>query len=73
MVKTEMNLVNEVDADREGLDEYLLKIQHVQREQMGFITELRGSLQNYVSAAEGSHQIFDASQEDDDSFDDLRD
>lgn len=47
MVKTEMNLVNEVDADREGLDEYLLKIQHVQREQMGFITELRGVSRRY--------------------------
>jgi len=72
MVKDEMKMVNQVDADREGLEEYILQLQDVQRAQIGFLSELRGSLQNYVSAAEGPHQSM-ADQDLDDSFEDLRD
>lgn len=42
MVKDEMNLVNQVDADREGLDDYILQLENAQREQIGFLSELRG-------------------------------
>lgn len=72
MVKDEMNLVNQVDADREGLGDYILKLQNVQRSQIGFLSELRSSLQKYVRAAEGPHETT-AGQDDDDSFEDLRD
>jgi len=41
MVKNEMNSVNQVDADREGLDDYLLELQNLQRTQIGFVSELR--------------------------------
>lgn len=72
MIKNEMTSVNQVDADREGLDDYLLELQNLQRTQIGFLSELRGSLQKYVSAAEGPHQTAE-DQDDDDSFEDLRD
>ncbi len=42
MVKDEMKMVNQVDADREGLEEYILQLQNVQRAQIGFLSELRG-------------------------------
>ena len=41
MVKDEMNLVNQVDADRECLDDYILQLQNMQRIQIGFVSELR--------------------------------
>jgi len=72
VVKNEMNLVNQVDADRDGLDDYLLELQNLQRTQIGFISELRSSLQKYVHAAESPMQPA-VDQDDDDSFEDLRD
>ena len=42
MIKNEMTSVNQVDADREGLDDYLLELQNLQRTQIGFLSELRG-------------------------------
>jgi len=72
MVRDEMNLVKDVEADRESLDDYILQLQNVQTAQIGFLSELRGSLHNYVSAAEGPHRT-GAGQDDDDSFEDLRD
>ena len=41
MVKTEMSLVNQVDADRDGLDQYILQLENVQKAQIGFLSELR--------------------------------
>mmetsp|Transcript_3557 Transcript_3557/g.8564 ORF Transcript_3557/g.8564 Transcript_3557/m.8564 type:complete len:1038 (+) Transcript_3557:119-3232(+) len=73
MVKNEMRLVTETYDDRESIDEYILELENIRREQIGFIAELRSSLQNYVSAAEAPHQSFDAGHYDDDSFEDLRD
>ena len=75
MVKDEMNSVNQVDAERDGIDNYLLELQNLQRTQIDFISELRSSLQTYVSASEGQFQTV-ADHDDDDSFesfDDLRD
>ena len=51
MVKNEMNLVNQVDADREGIDDYLLQLQHIQKTQIGFLSELRNvSITNLFSS-----------------------
>lgn len=72
MVKEEMAIVNQVEADRGDMDGYILQLQKVQMAQIDFLSELRGSLQKYVSAAERPHQI-GVGQEDDDSFEDLRD
>lgn len=72
MVKDEMNLVNQVDADREGLEDYISQLQNVQGAQLSFLSKLRNSLQTYVSAAEGPHETT-VGQDDDDSFEDLRD
>ena len=72
MVKNEMNSVNQVDAERDEIDKYLVELQNLQRTQLDFISELRGSLQRYVSASEDPFQTA-AAQDDDDSFEDLRD
>jgi len=77
MVKNEMNLVNQLDADRDGLnpadqngmDQYILQLENVQKAQISFISEIRDSLHNYISAAEDPRRVVD---DDDDSFDDLR-
>ena len=41
MVKNEMTLVNTVDADRDGLDEYLAELQQIQSTQLNLISKLR--------------------------------
>ena len=41
MVKDEMTLVNTVDADRDGLDDYLAELQSVQSTQLNLINKLR--------------------------------
>jgi kinesin family protein 2/24 len=41
MVKNEMALVNRVDADRDGLDDYLAELENIQHTQMEYITKLR--------------------------------
>jgi hypothetical protein len=71
MVKTEMTLVNTVDGDREGLDDYLSELQALQSTQLDLISKLRGALNTYVIVAEGSPEEQDLN--DDDSFEDLRD
>ena len=42
MVKDEMILVNKVDADRDGLDDYLSKLESTQKTQLDLISKLRG-------------------------------
>jgi kinesin family protein 2/24 len=42
MVKNEMTLVNTVDADRDGLDDYLAELQNLQSTQLDLISKLRG-------------------------------
>ena len=42
MVKNEMILVNKVDADRDGLDDYLTKLESTQKMQLDLISKLRG-------------------------------
>jgi kinesin family member 2/24 len=41
MVKDEMILVNRVDADRDGLDDYLVNLESIQKTQLDLITKLR--------------------------------
>lgn len=50
MVKNEMILVNQVDADRDGLDDYLDELQELQSTQLGLISRLR----------EVSNRLFDS-------------
>ena len=71
MVKNEMTLVNKVDGDREGLDDYLSALQNIQSTHLDLIAELRGALNTYVAAAENSPR--NRQFADDDSFEDLRD
>jgi kinesin family protein 2/24 len=73
MVKNEMALVNSVDADRDGLDDYLAELENIQQTQLSLISKLQESLHKYVSSAEGSHEVNDALGSDEDSFEDLRD
>jgi kinesin family protein 2/24 len=42
MVKNEMTLVNRVDADRDGLDDYLAELQRIQATQLDLMSKLRG-------------------------------
>ena len=42
MVKEEMAIVNQVEADRGDMDEYILQLQKVQMAQIDFLSELRG-------------------------------
>jgi len=42
MVKDEMTLVNKVDSDREGLDDYLIQLETIQNTQLDLISKLRG-------------------------------
>ena len=84
MVKEEMALVNQADADREGLDEYMGKMHSLQDEQLAMITLLREQLLQYrllvqaspgVAAQSGSgmQEIVASTADGDDSFEDLRD
>jgi kinesin family protein 2/24 len=41
MVKDEMALVNKVDADRDGLDDYLVRLESIQNTQLNLISKLR--------------------------------
>ena len=52
MVKNEMALVNKVDADRDGLDDYLAELEQMQRTQMKLIAKLRN-----VSCAKAMKRI----------------
>ena len=63
MVKDEMNLVKEVEADRESLEDYILQLQNVQTAQIGFLSELRGVSANcslFVFHFECNATVFDA-------------
>lgn len=79
MVKEEMTLVNNADADREGLDEYIAKVHAIQDEQLAMISILREQLLQYrLSQANIGHAhghvgstVIDVDA--DDSFEDLRD
>lgn len=71
MVKKEMTLVNTVDGDREGLDEYISEVQTLQSTQLNHISKLRDALNSYVTVAEGAPSA--EGLNDDDSFEDLRD
>ncbi len=42
MVKDEMIMVNKVDADRDSLDDYLIKLDSIQQTQLDLIAKLRG-------------------------------
>jgi kinesin family protein 2/24 len=48
MVKDEMILVNQVDADREGLDDYLVKLESIQKTQLDLISKLRGVSDDFI-------------------------
>jgi kinesin family protein 2/24 len=41
MVKDEMTLVNQVDADRDGLDDYIAHLEKIQSTQLNLISDLR--------------------------------
>lgn len=78
MVKEEMSLVNQVDVDRERMDEYIEKVRTFQDEQLAMITILREQLLQYrLSQAnvrpthEGGNDMIDVDV--DGSFEDLRD
>lgn len=74
MVKDEMILVNKVDADRDGLDDYLVKLESIQKTHLELISTLRGSLSNYVTVCEATNKANLVNAEsDDESFEDLRD
>lgn len=74
MVKDEMTLVNTVDADRDGLDGYLVELERMQETQLDLISMLRKSLDRYVEACEAPDDAVQANAEsDEESFEDLRD
>merc|ERR1712238_164686 len=50
MVKQEMTLVNNTDADRELVDDYLVELEHIQEKQLSMISTLRDALVEYYSA-----------------------
>ena len=69
MVKDEMTMVNKVDADREGLDDYVAELAELQEKQLRMIASLRTEIDTYQSWKAGER----GQDSDDDSFLDLRD
>ena len=63
MVKDEMTIVNQADADHEGLREYVSQLNAVHEQQLSHIAILREHLLAYRIAQTGG----------DESFEDLRD
>jgi hypothetical protein len=70
MVKNEMTLVNQADADRESLDDYMANLNVIHEEQVSLFVDLREHILRYRNARKVA-QTQDLS--DDDSIEDLRD
>ena len=77
MVRNEMMMVQSVDADRDRVDDYLRELETIQSTQLDLISKLRTSIHDYVSAKEESSNNEGVTatrvEDDDDSFEDLRD
>jgi len=71
MVKQEMTLVNDTDADRALIDEYLNELEEIQEKQLSMISTLRSSLVEYYTERPQSSGV-NRSLVSDASFDDLR-
>jgi len=71
MVKQEMTLVNDTDADRALIDEYLNELEQIQDKQLSMISTLRNSLVEYY-AVRPENRTVNTSLVSDNSFDDLR-
>lgn len=71
MVKQEMTLVNDTDADRALIDEYLNELEEIQEKQLSMISTLRRSLVDYYTDRPQSSGV-NRSLVSDASFDDLR-
>jgi kinesin family protein 2/24 len=68
MVKDEMVLVNQADADRESLDDYINNLNKIHDEQISLFVNLREAILRYRNAS-----IAEGGISDDDSIEDLRD
>jgi hypothetical protein len=73
MLREEMDLVNSVDSDNGGLDQYIARINELQEEQLSYIVSMREQLLRYhaartsISLEPSEHDLLE------DSFEDLRD
>jgi kinesin family protein 2/24 len=67
MVKNEMTLVNQADADRENLDDYIADLNSIHEEQVSLLVNLREHVLRYRAANAGAVDLSD------DSIEDLRD
>ena len=54
MIKTEMNLVNTADSDRETIAEYLGELEDAQEKQLQMIGQLREALLGYYASRSSS-------------------
>jgi hypothetical protein len=72
MLKVEMDLVNRADGDRDSFDEYVLRLNALQDQQLSFIVSMREQLLRYHSAR-NSKFVGRLASPSEDSFEDLRD
>jgi hypothetical protein len=72
MLKDEMDIVNQVDGDLDGFEEYVSRVNEIQEEQLSYIVTMREQLLRY-HAARNSLPIESIKSSLDDSFEDLRD
>jgi hypothetical protein len=68
VIKDEMTLVNQTDADRDGLDDYIAQLVNVQDQQLDILASVRSKIESYRrTQANASGNVHH-----DESFDDLR-
>lgn len=72
MLKDEMDIVNQVDCNHEGFDEYINRVKDIQERQLVHIVTIREHLLQY-HAARNSASLANLHAASDDSFEDLRD
>ncbi|GKY96424.1 hypothetical protein MPSEU_000601900 [Mayamaea pseudoterrestris] len=72
MLKDEMELVNQVDGDNDGLEGYVFRLMEMQEQQLSHIVTIREHLLRY-HAARNSTSTASLNSLSDESFEDLRD
>ena len=72
MLKEEMDLVNQVDSNHDGLEEYIARVTEIQEEQLSYVVDMREQLLRYHEVRNAG-SLEASNSPSDDSFEDLRD
>jgi len=73
MVKEEMELVNSTDANRDKLDTYLESLGRIHEKKVNLLSKLHEKLLSYRATIAHTQEMLIDNDDDDDSFEDLRD